>query len=88
MVLADAAAILPVQVVTSLPAQREGARSFSAQLLELGLRHNVEGLVKKAQDQMEDIAQVGPSPMQRAHAHYENAQNNFSETRRLLRTRA
>lgn len=52
--------------------------SFSAQLLELGLKYNVEGLVKKAQ------AQLGrsSSTVWKNHLgiqHYERAQENFSD---------
>jgi len=56
-------------------------RSFAAQLLELGLKHNVEGLVNKADVAGEASGQPHPT------AQYELAQNNFSEAPHLLHWR-
>lgn len=53
-------------------------RSFAAQLLELGLKHNVEGLVNKASAAVEAHGAAHPT------AHYELAQNNFAEAPHLL----
>jgi hypothetical protein len=57
-------------------------RSFSAQLLELGLRHNVEGLINKAEAHMTASGSPAPTP----HERYQRAQNNFADTH-LLRWR-
>lgn len=51
-------------------------RSFSAQLLELGLKHNVDGLVRKAERLHAEQGAISTSDAQ---AHYERAQNNFTE---------
>lgn len=51
-------------------------RSFSAQLLELGLRHNVDGLVRKAERLHAEQGAISTSTAQ---AQYERAQNNFTE---------
>lgn len=70
------------RIVTIVPAQRMEEtqsrnswtqRNFSAQLLELGLKHNVEGLVRKAG---QGFAAATP---QGAHMSYEQAQANFAE---------
>lgn len=60
-------------------------RSFAAQLLELGLKHNVEGLVNKASAAVEAQGQA----LGQSHptANYELAQNNFAESPQLLRWR-
>ena len=57
-------------------------RSFSAQLLELGLRHNMDALVNKAQGYAEGSGQAVRTPAQQ----YEHAQNSFA-TPHLLRWR-
>lgn len=72
----------------SPPLRREpnwGTRNFSAQLLELGLKHKVEGLVRKA----DGADTVGLASAQSAHGQYERAQNNFlEEGAELFRFRA
>ena len=52
--------------------------SFSAQLLELGLKHNVEGLVQKAHEQLSYDSTSVLSAQHKATQHYEQAQDNFS----------
>jgi hypothetical protein len=59
------------------------ARSFSAQLLELGLRYNVEGLVRKADTQIA-ATPTSYTKDNAAHQSYDDAQHNFSETRQHL----
>ena len=59
------------------------ARSFSAQLLELGLRYNVEGLVRKAETQIA-VSSKSYSKDDAAHQSYDDAQHNFSENRQHL----
>lgn len=70
-------AIAPTQSVHGNVLNQSGAdgRSFAAQLLELGLKHNVEGLINKASGQMELQANA-PSP----YDHYQAAQDNFADT--------
>ncbi len=50
-------------------------RNFSAQLLELGLRHKVEGLVNKAADHLAATSNAPETPYDR----YEAAQQNFAD---------
>lgn len=51
-------------------------RNFSAQLLELGLRHKVEGLVNRAADHLAAAASANATtPYDR----YEAAQQNFAD---------
>ncbi len=52
--------------------------SFSAQLLELGLKHNVDGLIQKAHEQLSYQGAQARSPQQSAAASYERAQDNFA----------
>jgi hypothetical protein len=61
--------------------RRDGmpGRHFAAQLLELGLRYKVEGLVRKAEDALvfEPVSRVNAQGS--AVAHYERAQNSFED---------
>jgi hypothetical protein len=52
--------------------------SFSAQLLELGLKHNVEGLIQKAHDQLSYQGAPPLSAQSVATHNYERAQDNFA----------
>jgi hypothetical protein len=52
--------------------------SFSAQLLELGLKHNVDGLIQKAHEQLGYAGAEQSSPQHKATHNYERAQDNFA----------
>lgn len=52
--------------------------SMSAQLLELGLKHNVEGLVQKASAQLSYDGAYAPSAQHSATRQYERVQDNFA----------
>jgi hypothetical protein len=52
--------------------------NFSGQLLQLGLKHNVDGLVLKAQEQLTYDGARPQSPYNAASRHYEKAQDNFA----------
>ncbi|MDX1921949.1 MAG: hypothetical protein SFW65_02325 [Alphaproteobacteria bacterium] len=52
--------------------------SFSAQLLELGLKHQVEGLIQKANEQLSYHGALPSSAQSVAARHYERAQDNFA----------
>jgi hypothetical protein len=67
------AAIAPIDGVRGGPVSNN--RSFSAQLLELGLQHQVEGLINKASDQLAAQQGVRETPYDR----YEAAQQNFAD---------
>ncbi len=52
--------------------------SFSAQLLELGLKHNVDGLIQKASEQLSYDGAYQPSAQHSATRQYERVQDNFA----------
>ncbi len=52
--------------------------SFSAQLLELGLKHNVEGLIQKASKQLSYEGALPSSAQRVAARQYERVQDNFA----------
>jgi hypothetical protein len=70
--------ITPIYRAEHHPSDRLPGLSFSAQLLELGLKHNVEGLIQKAQHQLSYDGAQARSPQQRAAKQYEQAQDYFA----------
>lgn len=79
----SAAAPLPVREVAPVSAPRRArnypARSFAAQLLELGLNHGIEALVRKADDAANDHVRVDD-----ALRLYEQAQDDFIDERAAM----
>ncbi|MBY0429151.1 MAG: hypothetical protein K2Q32_08025 [Alphaproteobacteria bacterium] len=79
----DAATPIGVQITpifrSDNPAsERLPGPSFSAQLLELGLKHNVDGLIQKANEQLTYQGAEPHSAQKNAARHYERAQDNFA----------
>lgn len=70
--------ITPVYVLEHRPQGRLPGLSFSAQLLQLGLKHNVDGLIKKANEQLTFQGSEPHSAQKNAARHYERAQDNFA----------
>ena len=70
--------ITPIYRVDNRQSDRLPGLSFSAQLLELGLKHNVEGLIQKAQEQLSYQGASPHSAQKNAAHHYERAQDNFA----------
>ncbi len=69
---ATATAVTPVQAVSMSQSRSFMARSFSAQLLELGLRYGMDDLIRKAD---------GSFTLPRATRHYERVQRDFTADR-------
>ncbi len=70
--------ITPIYSVEQPQHKRLPAPSFSAQLLELGLKHNVEGLIQKAAEQLSYHGAEPHSLQKNAARNYERAQDNFA----------
>lgn len=70
--------IRPVYYLNDQLSSRLPAPSFSAQLLELGLKHNVDGLIQKAHEQLSYQGAKPHSAQKNAARHYERAQDNFA----------
>lgn len=70
--------IAPAHLTDGRDAGRLPSLSFSAQLLELGLKHNVDGLIQKAHEQLSYQGASPRSPQQTAAYSYERAQDNFA----------